>query len=85
MAHIEEGVARLSGHSFVLVLPTQAELSNECAVGVKISFLQITEMPAALADHQQEASATVVIMLVQLQMLGEGFNPIGEHRDLNLR
>lgn len=47
----EEGVTRLSGHSFVLVLPTQAELGNECSVGVKISFLQIPEMPAALADH----------------------------------
>lgn len=75
----------MSGHSFVLVLPTQAELRNERAVGVKISFLQIPEMPAALANHQQKTSATVVIMLVHLQMLGEGFNPIGEHCDLNLR
>ena len=40
---------------------------------------------AATADQEQESPTGMVVVLVHLEVLGQVGDPLGEHRDLNLR
>ena len=45
----------------------------------------VVQQAAALADHLEEAAAGVVVLLVDLEVLGELSDALGEDGDLDLR
>ena len=65
--------------------PAQAERVDQLAVAVEVLALQVIEQRAALADHLQQATPAVVVLVVVLQVLGQVRDALGQERDLNLR
>src|SRR6185437_1036587 len=66
-------------------LLAQSQLVDQIAVAIGVLALQIIEQAAALAHHQQEAAARVVILGVGLEMFGQVGDPVSEQRHLNFR
>ena len=52
-------------------LLTDAQLGNDSTVTLDVLSHQIVQHLAALTDHLQQAAAGVVVLLVDLQVLGE--------------
>ena len=50
-----------------------------------VLLLQVVEHIPALTDHLQQAAAGVVVLLVDLQMLGQVGDTAGEDGNLHLR
>src|SRR5215467_8311581 len=69
----------------VATLPAQAQLPDERAVALDVRTGQVLQQPAAPADQQQQAAPAVVVMLVDLEVLGQVVDPPGQQRDLDLR
>jgi hypothetical protein len=67
-----------------LELPAQAEVGDELAVAVEIFVLKIAQKAPALTDLHQQAAAAVVILLVDLQVLGQLVDRRGEDCDLHV-
>ena len=67
------------------VLSTQSQLCDECSVALHVLFLEIPKQAPTLADHHEQTSPAVMVLLVDLQVLGEVVDPLGEQRDLDLR
>ena len=67
-----------------LRLLSQAQLLDQSAVGLDVLFLQISQQTSALTNHQQQAAVGVVVVAVQLQVLVEVVDALGQQRDLNL-
>ncbi len=65
-------------------LATNAEPADQSAVALDISTLHIVEQAATLADELHESTASVMIALVDLQVLGEVCNPVRQDRHLHL-
>ena len=65
-------------------LLSDAQLGDDGAVTLDVLVHQVVEHLAALTDHLQQAPAAVVVVLVDLQVLGELLNPGGQNGDLNL-
>src|SRR5271165_2345355 len=65
-------------------LAAQAEVGDQFAVALEIFALQVTEQTPALADLHEQAAAAVVILLVDLQVLGQLVDRGGEDRDLDV-
>lgn len=61
-----------------------AELCDEFAVVVDVALLDIREKTTTLTDEHEQATARVVILLVDLDVLGELANALGEDCDLDL-
>jgi len=64
-------------------LVTQSQFLDDLAVTVDVGALQVIEQPATLTVHLEEATATVVILLVHPKVLGELLDPLAEERDLD--
>ena len=62
---------------------TQAKLGDQCGVTRRVFGLQIIQQLAAAAHHAQQATATVVVFGVGLEVGGEFVDAAGQQRDLN--
>jgi len=65
-------------------LVPQAELLDERPVRRQIASLEVRKEPAAGPDHLQQPAAAVMIFDVGAEMIGEGIDPLGEQRHLDL-
>jgi len=65
-------------------LVAQLELLGNRLVTAEVRALQIFEQAAALADHDQQATARAVIFLVGLEMLRQMVDAVREQRDLDI-
>ena len=69
-------------HAFqIILLLTQLELLGDRLVTAHVGVRQIIQQAAALADHQQEATAGAVVFLVGLEMFRQMVDALGEQRD----
>src|SRR5690606_29835837 len=66
------------------VLAAQAQLVGDRAAPLDVDLGQVGEQPLALADQDQQAPTAVVVMLVDLQVLGELVDAPSQQRDLHL-
>src|SRR3954469_5724589 len=72
------------GHPPVERLAAKTQPLDERAVAVDVGLLQVLQQ-AATAPHEREQTTTgVVVVLVQLEVLGQVGDALGEHRDLDL-
>lgn len=69
----------------VSALFSEAEALNERLVSITVGSGEVPEEPIPFTDHHQEASATVIIVLVLLDMGGEIDDSPGQKGDLDLR
>jgi hypothetical protein len=76
----------ISSFDFLTRRPILAEfeLLEQSAVALQVARLQIVEEAAALAHHLEQAAPAVVVLLVRLEVLGEGLDARCEKRDLDL-
>jgi hypothetical protein len=61
----------------------QAQFLDDLPVTVDIRALQVIEEAATLSDHLEEATATVVILLVGAEVVRQIVDALGEQRNLN--
>jgi hypothetical protein len=47
-------------------------------------FLEVPEHPPTLSDHHEQSSPAVMVLVVDLQMLGEVIDPFSDQRNLYL-
>jgi hypothetical protein len=82
VARIGEKAARMppSGP----VLSTQPQFCNQGTVSLHVLFLEVPKQAPTLADHHEQAPPTVMILLVDLQVVGEVIDPLSEQRNLDL-
>ena len=66
-------------------LPTDAQTGDNVLVALKILALDIFQQAATLSYQLEQAAAAVVIFFVNLEMLGQVGDPLGQNRDLHLR
>ena len=64
-------------------LVPQAQFLDDLAVVVDIRALQVVEQTATLSDHLEEATTTVVILLVGAEVVRQIVDALCEQRDLN--
>src|SRR5918992_2348875 len=86
-----QGVAQRARSITVLGTPVrpprsaaEPEALDERPVAGDIVVLEVAEQPAAAADHLQEAAARVVVVLVDLEVLGELVDARGQQGHLHL-
>src|ERR1700723_2790645 len=65
-------------------LAAQAEVGDELAVALEVFVLEIAQKAPALSDLHEQAAAAVMILLVDLQMLGQLVDRRSEDRDLHV-
>ena len=68
-----------------LALLAQVQLLDDRAVTLDIDLLQVAQKVSSVADHLQHAAAAVVVLVVALEVLGQGVDAMRQDRDLNLR
>ena len=69
----------------ICVLPTQAQLGNDLAVALDVASLDVVEKTTTPSNHHQKSTATVMVVGVGLEMLGEMIDAIGQQCDLYFR
>src|SRR5262249_18598989 len=62
---------------------TEIELLDQRLVVIGVLVLQVVEEASTLADHLEQATPRMVVVLVQLKVLRESANAFGEKRDLH--
>src|SRR5260370_42425380 len=67
-----------------LASPTQTEPLDQGRVAADVALLEVVEEPAPATDEQQQATTTVMVMLVRAQVLGEVGDAAGQDRNLYL-
>ena len=65
-------------------LLTDTESGDDRTISLDVDLDQIVEQRTALTDHLEEAAAGVMMLLVDLEVLGQVVDPLGKERDLNL-
>ena len=70
--------------AFQSSLSPQAKIGNQAAIPFDILISEVLEKSSALADHHQQTPPAVMVLFIDLQVLGEVANALGEQRDLNL-
>ncbi len=84
-AHCEKQKGNISRCGiYCLRLPTDAKLLDDGLVTIDITGLDIVEQPPALADDLQQTPATVMVLLVDFEVLGQVRDPLGQDGNLNL-
>ena len=73
----------VDGVDAICRLATNAESTDQSAITLDIAALHVIEQSATLANELHESAARVMIALVNLEMLGEMRNPVGQDRDLD--
>ncbi|VVT10929.1 hypothetical protein RV134_260343 [Roseovarius sp. EC-HK134] len=76
-----ENRALLGARYFVLA--ADAEALDEVLIAGLILALEVIQQLAALCDHHQETTTTMVVFLVGLEMLGQRGDPRGQDCDLH--
>src|SRR5215212_6202278 len=67
----------------ILGLIPQAQFLDDLAVAVDIRALQVVEQAATLSDHLEEATTTVVVLLVGAKVIRQIVDALREQRNLN--
>jgi hypothetical protein len=62
----------------------QLELFGNRLVARQIRMMEIIQQAAALADHDQEATAGAVVLDILLQMFGQVIDALGQKSDLHV-
>ena len=70
---------------FRIFLLTDTQLSDQGTVTVDVLLLQIGQQVTAAADHLEQTTAAVVVVLIGLQVLGQVVDAGSQQSDLNLR
>lgn len=65
-------------------LTAQVELFYYLAVALDVVFFEVSEQTAAFADHLHQPVARMNVLLVDLQVLGNTLNSLGEKSNLHL-
>ena len=68
----------------MLRLLSDAELGDAGSVALNVLLGQVVQKVAALTDHLQQAEAAVIVLVMDLQVLGELIDALGENGDLDL-
>lgn len=66
-------------------LPPEPEPADDRLVALRAGPVEVSEEPSPLADHHEQAAATVVVVACLAKMLGQMLDAFGEERDLYLR
>ena len=69
----------------LIVLLSQSELADDRTVTLDVSLLQVVQKVSSVTDHLLKTAAAVEVVLVCLQVLGQGRDSVGQKCDLNLR
>jgi hypothetical protein len=67
----------------ILELVPEAQFLDDLPVSVDIRTLQVVQETATTSDHLEESTTTVVVLLVESEVIGQIVDPLGEQRDLN--
>jgi hypothetical protein len=67
----------------MIELIPQAQFLDDLAVIVDISALQVVEQTATPSDHLEEATTTVVVLLVGAEVVPQIVDALCEQRNLN--
>ena len=62
---------------------TQPQLGDEASISLHVLTSEVVEETTPLADHHQEPTPTVMVVLVLTEMLGEMVDPLAEQGDLD--
>ena len=60
------------------------KIGDNRAIAFKIALFEIAQQAAAFSDFLQEAATARVVLLVDLEVIGQLVDGLGEQRDLNL-
>ena len=69
----------------VIVLLSDSKLCNAGTITLDVLAHEVVQKTAALTDHKEKTLTAVVVLLVNLQMLGELADALCENCNLNLR
>ena len=67
------------------VTATQAQPIDQRAVALDVDLRDVLDQPTPASHQQQQSAPRVVIVLVDLEVLGQVGDPLGQQRDLRLR
>src|ERR1043166_6933652 len=67
----------------ILELVPEAQFLDDLPVSVDIRTLQVVQETATTSDHLEEPTTTVVVLLVESEVIGQIVDPLGEQGDLN--
>ena len=70
--------------SLLQFLLSDVQLLDDCAVTLNVYLLEVAEKISSVTDHFEKAATAVMVLVVGLEVLGEGVDAIGKDRDLNL-
>ena len=70
--------------ALLLRLLTDTESCDDRTVSLDVDLDQIVEQRAALTDHLEQTATGVMVLLVDLEVLGEVVDSLSEQSDLNL-
>ena len=65
-------------------LLTETQLLDDCTVTSNIVLLEVRKKISSVTNHLQEATATVVVLVISLHVLGQVVDAVGQKCDLNL-
>ena len=65
-------------------LSAEVERLDDGAVALDILLLEIVEQISSLTNHLQQTAAGVMVLLMNLHMLGQIVDPLGQDCDLYL-
>ena len=68
----------------LLLLPANTQVRDHLTITLDVALLQVVQKAATLADHLQQATAGVVVLAVDLEVLGEVADALREQGDLDL-
>src|SRR5438067_5157045 len=71
--------------SWIRLSAAQAEAGDQRPITLHVVVADVVEQPATTPDEHQESPPTVVVLLVDLQVVGELVDALGQQRDLHLR
>src|SRR5438270_1475799 len=83
------GIRRLAAGgaapSWIRLSAAQAEAGDQRPITLHVVVADVVEQAATTADEHQESPTTVVVLLVDLQVVGELVDALRQQRDLHLR
>ena len=77
-------VERVAQGSLVPSLSADAEMCDQCSIPLYVVVTNVIEQASALTDQHEKTATAVMVLLVDLQVLGEMRDACGEQRNLHL-
>ena len=65
-------------------LLSDVQLLDDSAVTLDVNLLEVAEKISSVSDHLKKTAAAVVVLVVSLEVLGEGVDTVGKKCDLHL-